>query len=375
MGTTMDSDLQIGLIVLGLTAVVGIVAYNKWQERKHRRSAEEAFRGDHPDVLLDTASAPRIEPGFSQDETPATDGPEEAEPTDSAIAPQKSTSGRHTGPGIPSVLDTRVDCVICIESIEPLDAPRLWAAQREPLQDLSKPVRWFAFDDGDNLWHELSAHSAGAYHWFCAAMQMVDRRGPLDDKGFHQFTNAVQRVADQFLAVPADFPLRSKALANAVEMDRLCASVDVQVGINLVASGAPFTGPKLRTLAEAAGMRLADDGGFHAIDAEGRTRFTLVNQEPVLFDVQTMGDLTTHGVTLVLDVPLVEKGGEIFDEMMHVATTLSNALNAHIVDDNREPFGVEAAALIRGQIEKIQTEMHTHQIPSGGALASRLFSA
>ncbi len=376
----MDSDLQIGLIALGVAAVVGIVAYNKWQERKHRKSAEDAFRGDHPDVLLEKAPKSRIEPSF--------DGEEPAEPVigdemdemmadDDSIAPAAShqPSGRHTTPGIPSVLDPRVDCVICIESIEPLDAPRLWAAQREPLQELSKPVRWFAFDDADNLWHELSAHSAGAYHWFCAAMQMVDRRGPIDENDFRGFTDGIQRVADQFLAVPADFPLRSAALANAADMDKFCASVDVQVGINLIADGEPFPGARLRALAESCGLRMADDGSFHAIDAEGRTLFTLSNHEAELFDADGMGDIVTRGVTFVVDVPLVVDGADVFEDMMRIAEAMSESLGGRIVDDNRAAFGNEAAAVIRTQIDRLQAEMADQGIPAGGSLAARLFSA
>ena len=35
------TDLQMGLIGLGGVAVMGVLAYNKWQERKHRKMAEE----------------------------------------------------------------------------------------------------------------------------------------------------------------------------------------------------------------------------------------------------------------------------------------------------------------------------------------------
>ena len=46
------SDLQLSLIGLGVALVGGVFAYNKWQERKHRKLAERVFRADHPDVLL-----------------------------------------------------------------------------------------------------------------------------------------------------------------------------------------------------------------------------------------------------------------------------------------------------------------------------------
>ena len=38
------SDLQLSLIGLGIALVGGVFAYNKWQERKHRKLAERVFR-------------------------------------------------------------------------------------------------------------------------------------------------------------------------------------------------------------------------------------------------------------------------------------------------------------------------------------------
>ena len=46
------TDLQLGLLVLGAVAVVGVVLYNRLQERAVRREAERAFATRHADVLL-----------------------------------------------------------------------------------------------------------------------------------------------------------------------------------------------------------------------------------------------------------------------------------------------------------------------------------
>ena len=46
------TELQMGLIGLGAIAVVGVVAYNKWQEHRHRKLAEKVLARDHEDVLL-----------------------------------------------------------------------------------------------------------------------------------------------------------------------------------------------------------------------------------------------------------------------------------------------------------------------------------
>src|SRR5688500_9121784 len=48
------SDLQLGLLVIGALAVVGVVAFNRMQEGRVRREAQRAFTSGHPDVLLNT---------------------------------------------------------------------------------------------------------------------------------------------------------------------------------------------------------------------------------------------------------------------------------------------------------------------------------
>lgn len=373
----MDSELQVALIGAGAAAVVLIIAYNKWQERKHRRRAEQAFKSDHRDVLLDpqgddAPAAARVEPSLNGDD--ADDREPVIASAPSAPRPVRESTVRRSVPEAPSALDHRADCIILIEAIEPLDVPRLWASQQEQLTGLSKPVRWYGFDDAANLWRELNAHSAGAYHWFCAAMQLVDRNGPIGEADFMRFSGGVQRIAEQFFAVPAGLPARVQALGGATELDRFCADVDVQIGINVVATVLPFAGTKLRGLAEAEGLVLTDDGSFHMRDEAGHTLFTLGNLESTLFTADNLRTLQTQGLTLVIDVPRVANGAACFERMMQLANHLADALQGVVVDDNRAPFGADAATMIRGQIAQFQDRMASHEIPAGGPLARRLFA-
>ncbi len=377
----MDSELQIGLLALGLAAVVGIVAYNKWQERKHRQHAERTFRSDHRDVLLEpqeqngVPDEDRVEPWEAETEVARLEPDTTVTPPRQPAAPVPAASGRRNTPGAPDALDARADCIIRIESIEPLEAPRLWRAQHEQLQGIKRPICWFAFDDGANLWRLLTPETTGAYHWFCSAMQMVDRRGAIGEQEFVAFYNGVQSVADQFLAVTADIPARAAALSAATELDEFCASVDVQVGVNIVSRNQPFAGTKIRALAEAGGMTLAEDGTFHARDDEGRTLFSLSNLEPGLFAAAEMRNVHTQGLTLIIDVPVVADGVGTFDRMIRQANKMAEALDGTVVDDNRAPFGTEAAGMIRAQIQQFQARMAQANIPAGGSLATRLFSA
>ena len=65
------SDLQLGLLGIGILVVIGVLAYNKLQEARLKRQSEESFGSQHDDVLLGGArasrppSGERIEPTFS----------------------------------------------------------------------------------------------------------------------------------------------------------------------------------------------------------------------------------------------------------------------------------------------------------------------
>ncbi|WP_227814380.1 cell division protein ZipA [Nitrogeniibacter aestuarii] len=369
------SELQMGLIGAGAIAVVGVLAYNKWQERKAQKHAEKTFRSDHRDVLLEPGTSER--PGESAyddiSEAPPTQLPDDI-PTEIAPSAVAEEAGRKAPP-LPPEVDERVDCVIRLESIEPILAGQLWQTQREHLEGLSKPVAWFALDESVNQWRPISPHSGERYHWFCSAMQLVDRRGPINDADFSRFVDGVGRTADQFMAIPTAAPARAESVERAGQLDQFCASVDVQIGVNLVSGAEPFLGTKLRGLVEAQGLALRADGLFHAEDDNGNSLFVLGNLEPTLFSPESLRDMQTQGLTMIVDVPRVANGAQVFDRMMLVAKQLASALGAHVVDDNRQPFGPEAAALIRQQIKHFQGQMQECGMPAGSPLALRLFTA
>ena len=85
-------------------------------------------------------------------------------------------------------------------------------------------------------------------------LQLVDRTGPVSEADLATFTGVMHDLADQLLAV-ADMPA-SRLLDQAAEIDRFCAAVDLEIGVNLVSRAALFSGTKIRALAEAAGMVL-----------------------------------------------------------------------------------------------------------------------
>jgi FtsZ-interacting cell division protein ZipA len=378
------SDLQLSLIGLGIVLVIGVFAYNKWQERKHRKLAERVFRGDHPDVLLGRQQADppavvgageeRIEPGVQ----PAPHE-EEANPvaaTSGSEAPADLQGQRVAAEPPQELADPAIDCVVRFESAESIGGPYLWQAQHQAMGKLSKPVCWSGVNERTGVWERLTAHGAGNYRRLRAALQLADRRGPLTDPELTLFLNGVQRLADEFLAV-ADMPARNDVLARAAEIDRFCAGVDIQIGVNVVAAGAPFAGTKLRGLAEAAGMMLREDGMFHAApegEGEDTTLYTLSNLEAVPFAAEEMKSFSTHGITFTLDVPRVATGPRAFDRMIALAKQFAASLGGTLVDDNRIPLSDSALDIIHDKIVEIEQRMAEQGLIAGGTQALRLFS-
>ena len=369
------SELQLSLVILGVAGVAGVVAYNKWQERKYFRHTERAFRSDHADILVE----PEL-PGSTHGAPGGVEaGGERIEPVESSTTlgpvsePVVAEAEPLPEPGVPLV-HAAADWVVRFEAAELVAAHELWQATGELLGGVDKPVRWLAWNEGRKVWQQVHSHSALAGRHWRLSLQLADRRGALTANGIEAFLRGVQQLADRFMAV-TDFPDRQQLAERANELDKFCAVVDVQIGVHVVANDPTgFSGTKLRGIAEAAGMALEDDGMFRARDEAGHELYTLGNLEPALFAADGIASLTTHGLTLNLDVPCVMSGGAAFGAMVTAARQLAAGLNGSVVDDNRAPLSQKSLDMIRAKIVEFQDFMSRHGISAGTATALRLFS-
>lgn len=418
------TELQLGLIGLGGVAVVGVFAYNKWQEYRHRKLAEAVFRPQHEDVLLgggpkapvteiapersepefrnEAAAEPagRLEPVFAEpvfaepqfveDErivevpenihvrAPAPEPVAAAEPVIDlpplfAEAPAEPEVDIPAPPLPAELLDPRLEFIVAMELVEPVAAAQILHSQREVLHRLNKPVHWVGFNERNREWERLVAGSNQPVRRLRIGLQLVNRLGPVSEGEVAIFTNAMRALADELMAV-ADMP-SSRVLDQAAEIDRFCAAVDLEIGINLVSRASAFSGTKIRALAEAAGMQLGIDGLFTRYDDEGRAQFSLQNFESTQFSPETVRSLTTHGLTFILDVPKVDHGERVFGQMSELAKRFADTLQGALVDDNRQPLSDSQLEHIRREfIGKPQATMLSFGLPAGSPQALRLFS-
>ncbi|WP_291994131.1 cell division protein ZipA C-terminal FtsZ-binding domain-containing protein [Candidatus Accumulibacter sp. ACC003] len=413
------TDLQMGLIGLGGAAVMGVLVYNKWQERKHRQLAEELLSARQTDVLLDEprtgdgaadfaggSGEERLEPLLRQDpdadvneqaaaghsssagqgvaaaSAASAKSAEDGQPDHSPHAAAASPSGRAAAADLPDsresppplcVLSPLIDYIAGIQCVEPAVAYRIHNAQRSALARLTKAVNWIGHNEDSGAWEPIVEDSDREYRHIRVGLQLVDRRGPVRDADLSIFKVAMQDLATALMGV-AELPSRVPALQAAARLDEFCAGVDIQIGVNVISQGQVFAGTKLRALAESTGMIIDAAGRFARCDDAGHVLYVLVNQEANEFSAESMKTLSTHGVTFLLDVPRVGAGERVLTQMIEQARRLAEALGGALVDDNRRPLSEAAIEPIRRQVAQFQAVMTAHQVPAGSALAQRLFS-
>jgi FtsZ-interacting cell division protein ZipA len=271
------------------------------------------------------------------------------------------------------LLSPVIDYVAAFDAVEPAPAYQILESQRDVLARIRKPIHWIGYNEFGREWEAIIDDGRSEYRRIRVGLQLVDRRGPLADNELSTFHIAMQDLADELMAI-AEMPARQGALETAAGLDQFCASVDIQIGINVISSGQVFPGTKLRALAEAAGMVIDDEGRFVRCDDEGNVLYVMLNQEAAGFSVETMKTMSTHGITFLLDVPRVSHGERVFNQMVDLARRFADVLRGVLVDDNRRPLSEGALEPIRRQVGQYQSMMAARNLPAGGALAQRLFS-
>ena len=400
------TELQYGMIALSVLVIAGVFGYNKWQESRHRKLAEAALKPQMDDVLLDRPTAefsPKTDPADIVREEPVwvaepelrvdlTDTPDESArfaahanevPHASSPRAQSSTAAPAASEipadDLPSLalpaelLDPRVEFIVSMELVEPVSSQQILHSQRETLRRLNKPVHWIAFNEQKREWQRLRSDTDLPVRSLRVGLQLVNRLGPVSDADVATFAGAMQALADELMAV-ADMP-PTRVLDQAAEVDRFCAAVDLEIGLNLVSRGLPFPGTKIRALAEAAGMVLGLEGYYTRYDDQGRAQYTLQNYENTPFSADNLRGLSTHGLTFVLDVPRVEQGERVFTLMLDQTRHFAEILQGQLVDDNRNPLTEPQLEHIRREfIGKPQATMRSYGLTAGSPQALRLFS-
>jgi hypothetical protein len=306
------SDLQIGLLAVGVLVVGGVLAYNALQERKARRNAEQAFGSSHADVLME-GGAGRQEPRLD--------------------APARRLAA-HEGGSLP---DPQLDYIIELSLPRPIPAAQL-AARWAPFEHRFAGLGRLAGSEDRSTWRPLQA--GGSCAVVRAALQLASRAGPIAESQLIEFRATLDSMAAEFGATVSAPEIR-QAVDAARSLDTLCADADIQVVLHVV----PQPGSE-----------------FHGDAAV---------PEHAPFSV-SRGERGSY--VLALEVPRVPDVRRGYEAMVLHARDLGASLGGTIVDDNARALDERALAAIGAQLEEVCRQLEARGIEPGGPAALRLFA-
>ena len=365
------SDLQIGLLILGLFIVGCVIAFNWLQERQFHQRAEQGFKRPNADLLLDPKTNqptgknpeeridPRFEPQLEDNATPAAAIEEQA-----PLPEATGNADPEEGAAIGYVAEIRASDAVPAATIEVL---------RQTLSGLGRRYRLSGYDARAGQW-ELVSGPDHAYSPLKVFVQLVDRTGRVSREELERVEVLLREQADAISAV-AHLPDIEYVLSTAVALDEFCVDVDVIVGLSVIArSGQVLHGTQLRALAESNGLILDSNGVFVLQDANGQALFTMDNQESQPFRAEELKDFVTHGVTFLLDVPRIGDGLKVFNKMVATCRQFADSLDGMLCDDNRVMLNDSGLEKIRTKLRSIYESMEQRGIPAGSDSARNLFS-
>jgi hypothetical protein len=338
------SELQLGLLIVGALAVVGVVVYNRRQARRVRRSAEQAFTSRHADVLL-TADVQRREPSLG-----------------SPVLQRDEAAAGFVEEDLP---DARLDYVIELSAERPV-SPAVMLEGWRGLERRFGRRALLAWRDADGHWRRATPGSPGARTQWRCALQLVSRSGVVGEAELIEFRSDVETLAARSAASVAAPEMR-EALDQARALDQSCMDADLQVAFNIVGSGgAGFAIDAARQALKANGLEAQGPLRWSRTDAQGRELFCVTAETGA-------GDAATR-LTLSLDVPRTPELRRSYESMVLLARDLATTLGGGVQDDNGRVLDEHALSAIAAQLEPVRAELEKRGFPPGGALALRLFS-
>lgn len=329
------SELQIGLLAIGGLVVVGVLAYNRIQERGAKRAAERAFRSDHADALLDAPAPER----------------EAAEPVHTLRAAHRPLASAQTAEP-----DAAVDYIVEFSSRQP--AARAAVHEQWPAIERRHARRAFIAANPDG----------GSWR---AGLQLVSRDGAIGEADLIEFRSAVETLAASIGATVSAPEMRA-AVDAARGLDDFCADTDIQVVVHV--QGGPFPGTKIRAAAEAGGLALEGDGRFALRNDEQLLIYTLGARDGTAFSAATIKDAAPAALSLALDVARAPDTRRSFESMARLAHQLAAVLEGSIVDDNGNVLDDLAVEAIAQQLDSVRARLEAQGIEPGSPTALRLFS-
>ncbi len=345
------SDLQIGLILLGVVLILLVLLFNWWQDRRVRKQMQEQFPEREDDPLLGTA-APSLRPARREPGL----GTVAQQEVDPSLGPDDD----------PAEVDPTTEVVIDISFSVPVPSDQLHSATQSMRRVGSKPVRLFAEKEGGG--HRARLRPGENYVSMQLAVLLANRSGPLSEIEWSELWTFAQGLAERFDG-SMEGPELNEVVERARQLDAACAELDAMVGLALQLPGAVSVAEVGRALEEAGFLRHGPQLAW--MSDQGIPRFTALFNGLLPGEVQSAG---VDRIDLVLDLPNSPADDQAFSRMASVGRHLAVNLDAQLLDDQGRPVADGVDEAIDRQLYECYQRLEAAGFVAGDFRTSRLFS-
>ena len=208
-----------------------------------------------------------------------------------------------------------------------------------------------------------------------AGVQLASRSGALNEIEYSEFVQKVQAFADAVGAVP-DFPDMLDVVQRARELDAFAGPLDAVLTVTLRANNVAWSVGYLQQCAARLGFVAGNVPGRLVLPAaeEGAPPLLALSFDPQAALADQPQAAAVREATLSLDVPQTEEKAEPFPAWHDAARTLSDDMDATLVDDQGQAVTLHAFAAIGAELQTIYRALESRDLAAGSPAARRLFS-
>ena len=220
------NDLQTTLLLVGGGGIVGMIAYNWWQDYRLRKQASERFGVNSEDPLLgDLANPAGILATGSRGEPSLSLGRDEP-----ALGGDAQTADNQPQPA----LDKRLFAEMIVRFESPLHNTS-WTALVDGLESINRKRIIFSVAPSETPEHDQLWYSARSYRGEASVMkinlQLANRNGPLNSIEFSEVLGKIRHFAEIHHG-DVDFPEMKEVMVKAETLDKAAAALDTLLGLH-----------------------------------------------------------------------------------------------------------------------------------------------
>ncbi|MEY4506331.1 MAG: hypothetical protein RL297_909 [Pseudomonadota bacterium] len=351
------SDLQIGLWVLGVVALVAVAAYNTWRTRH-----------SEPKTMRSRPLAQRMEPQLDGDATNPPGQPREAQtPEPAADALPVIVPDKRLG------LDDLIDSIASLIIEQPVSGDALLAAMPGTRRVGSKPFAVEGLNDLTRQWEQPRAGQR--YSALQVGIQLANRSGPINEIEFSEFVVKTQAYADA-VGAAVDFADMRTEVARARELDAFASTHDAQLGFVLRAGRAAWSPGFVGQTATQLGFVAGTLPGRWVLPSQrvGHASVLSLVFDPQVAMAEEPEQAAVRQLQLLLDVTRVPREDAPFAQLCQVARALAQALEGQVTDDNGQLLTEATIDTIARDLESLYDELQARDLAAGSDQARRLFA-